>query len=57
MKHAVRNVLKYLPLRARDAFFNRRCNGKRFLIVRHAGRAPRFYDLLFKWTARNAPAI
>jgi hypothetical protein len=48
-----------LLLRAHDWRVNRRWRGepKRFLVVRHAGKNPKFYDVILQWVEEHVPEI
>lgn len=48
-----------LLIRAHDWHVNRRWRGeaKRFLVVRHAGKDPEFYDVILHWVEEHVPEI
>ena len=52
-------VQERLGRRVQDRRLNRRWvgPGKRFLIVRHAGKAPDFYDVILDWVEARVPEV
>ena len=65
LKRAVRlrtrlvDARNWLLLRRHDWHVNRRWRGeaKRFLVVRHAGKSPGFYDVILHWVEEHVPEI
>lgn len=59
IRYRTKAAFASLPLAWHDARRNRRfvAGTERFLIVRHAGNKPHFYDVLLKWLEANHPAV
>lgn len=59
VKRRLRDARDRLRLRAHDWHVNRRWRGeaKRFLVVRHAGKGPEFYDVIVHWVEEHVPEI
>jgi len=59
VKRRLRDARNRLRLRAHDWHVNRRWRGeaKRFLVVRHAGKGPEFYDVILHWVEEHVPEI
>jgi hypothetical protein len=59
MRRRIRQVPERLRVRIHDRSVNRRwvTTGKRFLIVRHAGKDPDFYDVILGWMEEHFPEI
>jgi hypothetical protein len=59
LRYSLKACLGHWPLRLHDAIQNRRYAkaDQRFLIVRHAGKNPFFYDVLLRWLAEHFPDV
>lgn len=57
--HRATAALAGWPVAWRDASRNRRwaTAGERFLVVRHAGKKPQFYDVLLAWLEQHYPDV
>ena len=54
---AIKGCLRHAPVTWRDARHNRRwvTGGDRFLVIRHAGRQPYFYEYMLRWMEEEYP--
>lgn len=59
LRYRMKAAFASLPLAWHDARRNRHCvvAPERFLIVRHSGNKPHFYDVLLKWLEANHPSV